>query len=179
LRPGHKWRAAPAGPARPPPYHRIARPNGRGHCDGTAGLGADHVAQAGRSDPGAAGEDSPRAAAPLLRSAVPEGAVVMVVRHLPKVHTLLEVLAEPGMRPVRELLTEGGRCPSRRTWERRLRALPDSLPARLGCLGRWLVEVLDPWREGGRAGAIDSTVLRALGGVWHRKDREAGVVPHT
>ena len=105
--------------------------------------------------------------------------VVMVVRHLPKVHTLLEVLAEPGMRPVRELLTEGGRCPSRRTWERRLRALPDSLPARLGCLGRWLVEVLDPWREGGRAGAIDSTVLRALGGVWHRKDREAGVVPHT
>jgi hypothetical protein len=105
--------------------------------------------------------------------------VLMIVRHLPKVHTLLEVLAQPAMRPVREQLTEGGRFPSRRTWERRLRALPDSLPARIGCLGRHLVERLDPWRDGGRAGAIDSTVLRASGGVWHRKDREAGVVPHT
>lgn len=105
--------------------------------------------------------------------------VVMIVRHVPKVHTLLEVLAEPAMRPVCELLTERGRFPSRRTWERRLRALPDSLPARIGCLGRWLVEVLDPWRDGGRAGAIDSTVLRASGGVWHQKDRAAGVVPHT
>jgi hypothetical protein len=27
--------------------------------------------------------------------------------------------------------------------------------------------------------ALDSTVLRAGGGVWHKKDREAGVVPHT
>lgn len=105
--------------------------------------------------------------------------VLMIVRHLPKVHTLLEVLAEPEMRPIRALLTEGGRFPSRRTWERRLRALPDGLPARIGCLGRCLVEQLDPWRDGGRAAAIDSTVLRARGGVWHRKDREAGVVPHT
>jgi hypothetical protein len=105
--------------------------------------------------------------------------VLMIVRHLPKVHTLLEVLAQPELRPVRELLTERGRFPSRRTWERRLRALPDGLPARIGCLGRCLVGWLDPWREGGRAGAIDSTVLRALGGVWHRKDRAAGVVPHT
>jgi hypothetical protein len=105
--------------------------------------------------------------------------VLMVVRRLPKVHTLLEVLAQPEMRPIRDLLTEGGRFPSRRTWERRLRALPDGLPARIGCLGRSLVEALDPWRVGGRAGAIDSTVLRALGGVWHRKHREAGLVPHS
>jgi DDE family transposase len=105
--------------------------------------------------------------------------VLMVVRRLPRVHTLLEVLAQPEMRPLRDLLTEQGRFPSRRTWERRLRALPASLPARIGCLGRCLVETLDPWRDGGRAGAIDSTVLRALGGVWHRKHREAGVVPHS
>ena len=105
--------------------------------------------------------------------------VVMVVRHLPRVHTLLEVLEQPGMRAVRELLTEDGRYPSRRTWERRLRALPDGLPARIGCLGRGLVERLEPWREAGRAAAIDSTVLRAPGGVWHKKHREAGVVPHT
>jgi hypothetical protein len=105
--------------------------------------------------------------------------VVMVVKHLPRVHTLPEVLAQPELRPVRALLTEGGRFPCRRTWERRLRALPDGLPARIGCLGRHLVGRLDPWGDGGRAGAIDSTPLRALGGVWHTKHREAGVVPHT
>ncbi len=105
--------------------------------------------------------------------------VIMIVRHLPRVHTLLEVPAQPGMRPVRGLLTEHGRYPSRRTWERRLAALPDTLPARIGCLGRCLVERLEPWQGCGRAGAIDSTVLRALGGVWHRRDRAAGVVPHT
>jgi len=60
-----------------------------------------------------------------------------------------------------------------------LHRLPDSLPARIGCLGRHLVDRLDPWQAGGRAAAIDSTVLRALGGVWHQKDRAAGVVPHT
>jgi hypothetical protein len=105
--------------------------------------------------------------------------VLMIVRHLPKVHTLLEVLAEPEMRPIRALLIEGGRYPSRRTWERRLRALPDGLPARIGCLGRCLVERLDPWGGLGRAAAIDSTALRASGEAWHKRDREAGVVPHT
>src|SRR5207302_964564 len=30
-----------------------------------------------------------------------------------------------------------------------------------------------------KAVAVDSTVLRARGGVWHKRDREAGVVPHT
>jgi hypothetical protein len=105
--------------------------------------------------------------------------VLMIVRHLPRVHTLLEVLDQPEMQLVRARLTEGGRFPSRRTWERRLRALPESLPARIGCLGRCLVGALEPWREGGRAGAIDSTVLRALGGVWHQKHRAAGIVPHT
>ena len=33
--------------------------------------------------------------------------------------------------------------------------------------------------ETGRAVALDSTLLRARGGVWHKKHREAGVVPHT
>jgi hypothetical protein len=42
-----------------------------------------------------------------------------------------------------------------------------------------LVVLLAPWPDGGAAAAIDSTVLRARGGVWHKKDREAGVVPHT
>jgi hypothetical protein len=60
-----------------------------------------------------------------------------------------------------------------------LRALPASLPAQIACLGRHLVAVLGPWVEYARAAAIDSTVLRAKGGVWHKKDREAGVVPHS
>jgi hypothetical protein len=107
--------------------------------------------------------------------------VIMIVKHLPQVHTLLAVLEQPTpeMQRLRALLTEHGRYPTRRTWERRLRALPPTLPAQIGCLGRALVEVLQPWAAGGRAAAMDSTVLRAHGGVWHKKHREAGIVPHT
>lgn len=108
--------------------------------------------------------------------------VIMLVRHLSKVHTLVAVLEEPTgeMRALRAALTdEQGRFPSRRTWERRLRGLPDTLPAQIGCLGRHLVALLCPWATAGRAVAIDSTVLRASGGVWHKKDRDAGVVPHS
>ncbi len=105
--------------------------------------------------------------------------VLMIVRHLTTVHALLAVLEEPEMTPIRLLLTENGHFPARRTWERRLAALPSTLPAQIACLGHHLVNLLDPWAEEGRAVAIDSTVLRAKGGVWHKKDREAGVVPHT
>src|SRR5262247_1107175 len=108
--------------------------------------------------------------------------VIMIVRRLHKVHAFLAVLAEPTseMHRLRGLLTDTqGRFPSRRTWERRLAAIPDTLPAQIGCLGRHLVDLLQPWQDCARAAAIDSTVLRALGGVWHKKDREAGVVPHT
>ncbi len=46
-------------------------------------------------------------------------------------------------------------------------------------LGEHVLARLDPWAKGGRAAAIDSTVLPACGGVWHKKHREAGLVPHT
>jgi Transposase DDE domain len=107
--------------------------------------------------------------------------VIMIVRHLHKVHELLTALDEPNceMQTLRTLLTENGRYPSRRTWERRLKTIPDTLPAQIGCLGRYLVSLIQPWQQCGCAGAIDSTVLRAAGGVWHKKDREQGVVPHT
>jgi hypothetical protein len=107
--------------------------------------------------------------------------VIMIVKHLPRVHTLLAVLDQPTpeMQRLRALLREHGRYPSRRTWERRLRALPDTLPAQIGCLGRYLVDVLCPWPDGSPLAAMDSTALRAQGGVWHKKDREAGVVPHS
>ncbi len=107
--------------------------------------------------------------------------VIMIVRHLQTVHELLMVLDQPTpeMQLLRTLLAEQGKFPCRRTWERRLAALPDTLPAQIGCLGRHLVALIQPWADGGRAVAIDSTLLRARGGVWHKKDREAGVVPHT
>ena len=107
--------------------------------------------------------------------------VIMIVRHLHKVHELLSVLMQPTaeMQTLRRLLTENGRYPARRTWERRLKGLPQSLPAQIGCFGRYLVVLIQPWANCGRAAAIDSTVLRANGGVWHKKDREKGVVPHS
>src|SRR5258708_34776248 len=107
--------------------------------------------------------------------------VIMIVRHLHNVHERLSVLAQPTaeMRTLRRLLTQQERFPSRRTWERRLKALPASLPAQIGCLGRSLVDLIQPWATAGRAVAIDSTVLRARGGVWHQKHRDQGELPHT
>lgn len=108
--------------------------------------------------------------------------VVMIVRRLHKVHELLTVLGQPTaeMGQLRGLLTlPDGRYPTRRTWERRLAALPDTLPTQIACLGWQLVATIRPWATCGRAVAVDSTVLRARGGVWHKKDREAGEVPHT
>jgi hypothetical protein len=107
--------------------------------------------------------------------------IIMIVRHLHTVHELLSVVEQdtPEMRTLRPLLMLDGQFPTRRTWERRLHALPTTLPAQIGTLGRMLVALIQPWAECGRAAAIDSTVLRARGGVWHKKDREAGIVPHT
>jgi transposase len=107
--------------------------------------------------------------------------VIMIVRHLHNVHELLSVLAQPTeeMRTLQLLLTEQERFPSRRTWERRLKAIPATLPAQIGCLGRYLVSLIQPWTICGRTIAFDSTILRARGGVWHQKHREKGVLPHT
>ena len=107
--------------------------------------------------------------------------VIMIVRHLFKVGELLAVLQEPTqeMQTLCALLTENGKYPCERTFRRRLATLPDTLPAQIGCLGRHLVEVLQPWAAISRAFAMDSTVLRAKGGVWHKKDRAAAIVPHT
>ena len=108
--------------------------------------------------------------------------LIMIVRRLLNVHELLAVLEQPTteMQRLRALLVENGRHPARRTFERRLAALPDSLPAQIGCLGRHLVSLMDPWKACGRAVAMDSTLLRARdGAVWHKKDKEAGRVPHT
>src|SRR6266496_3895303 len=82
--------------------------------------------------------------------------VIMIVRHLHTVHELLAVLAQPTqeMNTLRMVLTEQGRFPTRRTWERRLKAIPQTLPAQIGCLGRYMVEIIQPWATSGRAVAI-------------------------
>jgi len=107
--------------------------------------------------------------------------VIMIVRRLPRVHSLLAALEQPTpeMRQLRTLLTEAGRYPTRRTFERRLKVIPATLPAKIGGLGHALVDLVVPWPTGSAAVAIDSTVLRAHGGVWHQKHRADGKVPHT
>lgn len=108
--------------------------------------------------------------------------VIMIIRHLYSAYSLLAFLEQDtGLtQQLRTLLTTSdGQFATRRTWERRLAALPDSLPGLIGSLGRYLVACLQPWREYGRAVAADSTALRANGGVWHQKDRAAGRVPHS
>ncbi len=107
--------------------------------------------------------------------------VIMIIRRLYTAYSLLAFLEQETELTVllRSHLSEQGRFPSRRTWERRLAKLPDQLPGLIGCFGRYLVQTLQPWGRDGRAVAIDSTALRAKGGVWHQKHREAGYVPHS
>lgn len=96
-------------------------------------------------------------------------------------HELLTVLEQSTaeMHTLRLLLSVHGCFPSRRTWERRLNRIPATLPAQIGCLGRHLVSLIQPWSAFGRAVAIDSTILRARGGIWYQKHREKGELPHT
>jgi hypothetical protein len=106
---------------------------------------------------------------------------VMSIRRLYTAWALLAFLQQPDpvVQQLRPLLTEHGQFPSRRTGERRLAALPPTLPGLIGRLGRHLVTILNPWVQQGHGAACDSTMVRAHGGVWHQKDREAGVVPHS
>jgi hypothetical protein len=107
--------------------------------------------------------------------------VIMVIRRLYTAYALLAFLEQDDAvaKQLRPLLTEHGRFPSRRTWERRLAQLPQSLPGLIGYGGRYLVVVLQPWAMHGRAVAVDSTSLATGGGVWHKKHRDQGVIPHT
>ena len=107
--------------------------------------------------------------------------LVMIIRRLYTAWALRALLqqADPVVQHLRPLLTENGQFPSRRTWERRLAALPPTLPGLIGRLGRHLVTLLNPWAQQGHGVACESTAVRAHGGVWHKKDREAGVVPHS
>lgn len=107
--------------------------------------------------------------------------IIMIVKRLYTAYSLLAYLEQETLvtEQLKGLLQENGQFPSRRTWERRLARLPERLPSLIGALGRELVCKLQPWANSGRAVAIDSTPMRAKGGVWHKKDREKGEVPHS
>jgi hypothetical protein len=107
--------------------------------------------------------------------------VIMIIRRLYTAYALLAFLEQDDAvaEQLRPLLTEHGRFPTRRTWERRLAALPPHLPGVIGCLGGHLVNVFKPWAHHGRAAAVDSTPLKTSGGVWHNKHKERGELPHT
>jgi hypothetical protein len=107
--------------------------------------------------------------------------VIRMLRRLYTAYALLTFLdqAEPVVQQLRPRLHEPGRFPTRRTWERRLAALPPHLPGLIGCVGRYLVAVLTPWVSHGRAVAVDSPPLKTSGGVWHKKPKEAGESPQT
>lgn len=107
--------------------------------------------------------------------------VIMIIRRLYTAYALLTFLeqADAVAQQLRPLLSEQGRFPTRRTWERRLAALPPHLPGLIGCLGRHLVAVLTPWVAHGRAAALASPPVKTSRGVWHKKHKEQGEIPHT
>ena len=107
--------------------------------------------------------------------------IIMIVKRVYSAYSLLTFLEQETLvtQQLKRLLQVNGQFPSRRTWERRLGQLPQRLPALIGAFGRELVQLLRPWVETGRAIAIDSSPMKAKGGVWHKKDREKGHVPHS
>jgi hypothetical protein len=106
--------------------------------------------------------------------------VLMILRRLHRVHEVFAVLSQPSAEilEIRALLFPG-RMPSRRTFERRLKRLPDRLPAQIRCLGLHLLQLYQPWARSGRGVAVDSMPLRAQGAPWHQKDRDTGHVPNS
>ena len=75
------------------------------------------------------------------------------------------------MEALSQLLTQGDRFRSRRTWERCVERLPAILRGQIGSLGRSPVALMQPWAQCVCAAAIESTIQTARGGVWHKKDR--------
>ena len=89
--------------------------------------------------------------------------VVMIIRRLYTAWALLAFLQQhdPVVAQLRPLLMEHGQFPSRRTWERRLAALPPTLPGLIGRLGREVVMILKPWAQQRHGTACESTMVRA------------------
>src|SRR5215208_3518033 len=117
-----------------PAYHRVAGPDdgGRPMVAQTSTLVA-LVALIDRLPlpaPPAGGRGHPRVYSDRLFL---KALVIMVVKRLPTVPLLLAVLDQPTpeMQQLQALLRERGRYPSRRTFERRLTAIPETLSAQI------------------------------------------------
>lgn len=81
-----------------------------------------------------------------------------IIRHLHMVRELLNLLAQP-VEEIRTLwlrLTEQEHFASCCTWKQLLKAIPKTLPARIGCLGRLRMSLIQPWASSGLTLAIDS-----------------------
>jgi hypothetical protein len=101
--------------------------------------------------------------------------VMMIVRRLHTVHALLSVLAQPTpeMQTLRALLMVDGRFPTRHTGERRLHAIPATMPAQIRCLGRALVAAIQPWATGARPPSTARSCAPAVGSGIRRIARPA------
>jgi hypothetical protein len=130
---------------------------------------------------------APRRGRPVVYSEalIVKALVVMLVRHLQSPYALdaylpMQTTAVQQLHPYLSL--PNGQRPTRRTWERRMGQLPQRLPTLIACLGRQLPVLLQPWQQGdqeyGHTTAIDTTPIKARG-VWHSKDKQAGIAPST
>jgi hypothetical protein len=102
--------------------------------------------------------------------------IVMILRRLPRVHSLLAVLDEPTpeMRRLRALLTdERGRFPSRRTWERRLAAVPAGFARYYNVDRPHRTLALETPRAAARPHAGPVRARPVLGGLHHVYERTA------
>lgn len=108
--------------------------------------------------------------------------LLMTVLRLNKIYELLTTLEQntPTMHALRAHLCHEDKLPNRRTFERRCARLTLRLPHLIARLAERILGCLDLFSQQGRAAALDSTVLRAKdGAVWHKKHKDAGLVPHS
>lgn len=104
--------------------------------------------------------------------------IVMVWHRIESNRGLHAFLAmdKPYQRAVREAcgLGDGGRMPSRRTFDRRLKAMPPILKESIRLMARLLFAhgLIDPLIV-----AVDSSLLKAKGPVWHKSSMEKGEIP--
>lgn len=66
--------------------------------------------------------------------------------------------------------------PSRRTLDRRLKTIPTDIKERITAIGNWFVlqDMVNPYIL-----AVDSTLLRSKGKVWHKSSMEKGIIPRS
>ena len=98
--------------------------------------------------------------------------VIMIIQQVQTPSGLLAILAQatPEMQVLQQALSlPDGRFPCRRTWERGLAAMPDTLPAQIACLGCFLLDVLGLWLEPAHRCQRSLPGLVTLGGRSHTR----------